>query len=83
MRRCDAKETEQYFAYIMRNDRSVLELLDSDYTFVDETLARHYGIEGVSGHHFRRVALTGLAPGGVLTQASVPTLTSTRTGRPR
>ena len=43
------QETEQYFAYILRNNRSVLELLDSDYTFVNEALARHYGIEGVKG----------------------------------
>ena len=43
------QETEQYFGYILRNNRSVLELLDSDYTFVNETLARHYGIEGVTG----------------------------------
>ena len=43
------QETEQYFAYILRNNRSVLELLDSDYTFVNEALARHYEIEGVTG----------------------------------
>ncbi len=41
------QETEQFFAYILRENRSVLELLDSDYTFVNEALARHYGIEGV------------------------------------
>ena len=70
------QETEQYFAYILRNNRSVLELLDSDYTFVNETLARHYGIEGVTGRQFRRVALADRRRGGVLTQASVLTLTS-------
>ena len=69
-------ETEQYFAYILRNNRSVLELLDSDYTFVNEALARHYGIEGVKGDEFRRVALADRRRGGVLTQASVLTLTS-------
>jgi hypothetical protein len=70
------KETEQYFAHVLRNNRSVLELLDSDYTFVNETLARHYEIEGVSGDEFRRVALADRRRGGVLTQASVLTLTS-------
>ena len=70
------QETEQYFAYILRNNRSVLELLDSDYTFVNEALARHYGIEGVTGDEFRRVALADRRRGGVLTQASVLTLTS-------
>ena len=52
------RETERFFAYILREDRSVLELLDSDYTFVNEALARHYGIEGVRGEAFRKVALT-------------------------
>lgn len=70
------EETERYFAYILRNNCSVLELLDSDYTFVNEALARHYGIEGVAGDEFRRVALTDRRRGGVLTQAGVLTLTS-------
>ena len=48
------QETEQYFAHVLRNNRSVLELLDSDYTFLNEPLARHYGIEGVEGDEFRR-----------------------------
>ena len=59
LRRAMRQETEQYFAYILRNNRSVLELLDSDYTFVNEPLARHYGIEGVDG---RRVP-AGVAGG--------------------
>jgi hypothetical protein len=70
------KETEQYFAHILRNNRSVLELLDSDYTFVNESLARHYGIDGIRGDQFQRVALTDRQRGGVLTQASILTLTS-------
>ena len=70
------EETEQYFTYILRNNRSVLELLDSDYTFVNAALARHYEIEGVTGEAFRRVALPDRRRGGVLTQASVLTLTS-------
>jgi hypothetical protein len=69
-------ETEQFFAHVLRTNRSVLELLDSNYTFVNETLARHYGIEGVTGAAFRRVALADRLRGGVLTQASVLTLTA-------
>ena len=70
------RETERYFAHILREDRSVLELLDSDYAFVDETMARHYGLEGVAGDQFRKVTLSDRRRGGVLTQASVLTLTS-------
>jgi hypothetical protein len=70
------RETEHYFASILRGNRSVLELLDSDYTFVNERLAKHYGIEGVAGDEFRRVALADRRRGGILTQASVLTLTS-------
>ena len=69
-------ETERYFAHVLREDRSVLELLDSDYTFLNEALARHYGIEGVSGDGLRKVSLADRRRGGVLTQASVLTLTS-------
>jgi hypothetical protein len=76
LRQAMRKETEQYFAYILRDDRSVLELLDSDYTFLNEPLARHYGIEGVTGDQFRKVTLADHQRGGVLTQASVLTLTS-------
>jgi hypothetical protein len=70
------QETEQYFAYILRNNRSILELLDSDYTIVNEVLARHYEMEGVTGPEFRKVSLADRRRGGVLTQASVLTLTS-------
>jgi hypothetical protein len=76
LRRAMRRETEEYFAYILQNNRSVLELLDSDYTFVNETLARHYGLEGVTGDEFRRTKLTDRHRGGVITQASVLTLTS-------
>ena len=69
-------ETEQYFAYILRTNRSVLELLDSNYTFINEALALHYGIAGVTGNAFRKVDLADRRRGGVLTQASVLTLTS-------
>jgi hypothetical protein len=70
------EETERYFAFILRENRSILELLDSDYTFVNEDLAEHYGLEGITGKEFRRVALTDRDRGGILTQASVLTLTS-------
>ncbi|MGE3821531.1 MAG: DUF1588 domain-containing protein, partial [Isosphaeraceae bacterium] len=65
-----------FFGHVLRNDRGVMELLDSDYTILNETLARHYGIDGVSGPEFRKVALADRRRGGVLTQASVLTLTS-------
>ena len=54
----------------------MLEFLDADYTFVNERLARHYGIAGVRGDRFRRVSLAGTPRGGVLTQASVLAATS-------
>ena len=70
------EETERFFAHILRNNRSVLDLLDSAYTFVNEPLAKHYGIEGVAGDAFQQVALADRRRGGVLTQASVLTVTS-------
>jgi hypothetical protein len=60
----------------MREDRSLLDLIDARYTFVNERLARHYGIPGVKGPEFRRVDLAGTPRGGVLTQASVLTVSS-------
>jgi hypothetical protein len=70
------RETELYFAHVLRDNRSVLELVDSDYTFVNNRLARHYGIDGVAGDEFQRVVLADGRRGGVVTQASVLTLTS-------
>jgi hypothetical protein len=72
-------ETELFCTSIQDEDRSVLEFLDADYTFVNERLARHYGIKGVSGDRFRRVSLAGTSRGGVITQASVLSLTSNPT----
>ena len=69
-------ETERYFAGILRENRSVLELLDSDYTYLNDRLAAHYGITGISGPEWRKVSLADRRRGGVLTQASVLTLTS-------
>lgn len=76
LREAMEQETELFFASIMREDRSVLEFLDSDYTFLNERLARHYGISGVDGPKFRRVTLEGKERGGLITQASVLTVTS-------
>ena len=73
------RETELFFNAVMTEDRSVLEFLDADYTFLNERLARHYGISGVSGDEFRKVKLTDRNRGGVLTQASVLTITSNPT----
>jgi hypothetical protein len=69
-------ETRRFFGSIVREDRSVLELLDAPYTFLNERLAQLYGIPGVQGAEFRRVALQGTRRGGVVTQASILTLTS-------
>jgi len=73
------RETEMFFDHIIRNDRSVLEFLDADYTFVNERLASHYGIPNVRGPDFREVKLTDSRRGGVITMASVLTLTSNPT----
>ena len=70
------RETELLFASILREDRSVLDLLNADYTFVDERLARHYGIAHIQGSQFRRVTLSDANRRGVLGHASVLTLTS-------
>jgi hypothetical protein len=73
-----ARETELFFETIVREDRSIGDLLDADFSFVNEKLARHYGIEGVKGKEFRRVKLPANR-GGLLTQASILTLTSNST----
>ncbi|MFK5924175.1 MAG: DUF1592 domain-containing protein [Verrucomicrobiota bacterium] len=75
-------ETEHFFASIVDENRNILEMLDTDYTFVNERLARHYRIPGVKGEAFRRVKLSeGLQRqrGGLLTQASILTITSNPT----
>ncbi len=73
------KETELFFGYILREDRSTLELLSADYTFVDERLARNYGIKGVYGPQFRRVKLTDPNRRGLLGQGSILSMTSVAT----
>ena len=90
------EETKRFFASVMREDRSILDLLDADYTFLNERLARHYGIvdtqgtragqkpvrpggQPIRGDDFVRVALADSERGGLLTQASVLTVTSNPT----
>ena len=73
------RETEMLFGHILRQDRSVLELLNADYTFVDERLARHYGIPGVYGTRFRQVKVTDPNRRGLLGHGSVLSLTSIAT----
>ena len=70
------KETNLFFGSQLRDDRSVLDLLTAKYTFVNERLARHYGIPNIYGAHFRRVNLDGGVRGGLLSQASILTVTS-------
>src|SRR5207253_3950738 len=71
------RETELLFEEVLRDDRSVLELLKSDHTFLNERLAKHYGIPHVYGPRFRRVALEpGSERGGLLRHGSVLTVTS-------
>jgi mono/diheme cytochrome c family protein len=73
------KETEQFFGYILRENRSTLELLSADYTFVDERLAKHYGIPGVYGPRFRRVKIADPNRRGLLGQGSILAMTSVAT----
>ncbi len=70
------KESELFFQSMLTEDRSVLELINADYTFLNERLARHYGIPNVYGSHFRRVALTDENRQGFLGQGSILTVTS-------
>jgi hypothetical protein len=83
LRQAFRRETELVFGAIVREDRSLLDLLDADYTFVDERLARHYNIPNIRGSYFRRVALDASNPrrgllghGSMLTVTSVATRTS-------
>jgi hypothetical protein len=73
------KESALFFEAVMREDRSILDFLEADFTFVNERLARHYGIAGIKGDAFQRVSLTGDQRGGILTQASILTVTSNPT----
>jgi hypothetical protein len=76
LRQAMKDETERFFDSIMREDRSVMDLLNADYTFVNERLARHYGMSNVYGSRFRRVQVPNDARRGLLGQASILTVTS-------
>ncbi len=82
LRRALRRETELFFESVVREDRSVLDLITADYTFLNERLARHYGMPGVAGSQFRRVALPPGSPrGGLLGHGSILAVTgyATRT----
>jgi hypothetical protein len=76
LRQSMKEETSLFFNSIVREDRSVVDLLNADYTFVNERLARHYGIPNVYGSQFRRVTVSNEARRGLLGQASVLAVTS-------
>jgi mono/diheme cytochrome c family protein len=76
LRQAMKEETTLFFDSIMREDRSVMDLLNADYTFVNERLARHYGMSNVYGSQFRRVKVESDARRGLLGQASLLTVTS-------
>ena len=76
LRAAFTRETELFFEHQVREDRGIVELLTADYTFLNERLARHYGIPGVYGSHFRRVALPDEARRGLLGHGSTLTVTS-------
>ncbi|HEY9225921.1 MAG TPA: DUF1592 domain-containing protein [Gemmatimonadaceae bacterium] len=76
LRRAMQRETETFVEHLVREDRSVLELFNADYTFVNERLARHYGIPNIAGDEFRRVKYADPQRRGILSHASILTLTS-------
>ncbi|MEQ1869359.1 MAG: DUF1592 domain-containing protein [Vicinamibacterales bacterium] len=76
LRQAMGQETEMFFDSQVREDRSVSELLTANYTFVNEPLAKHYGIPNVYGDHFRRIALTDPRRFGLLGQSSILAVSS-------
>ncbi|ADB17495.1 Protein of unknown function DUF1592 [Pirellula staleyi DSM 6068] len=70
------RETLAFFMSVVKEDRSVLDFIDGKFSFLNERLAKHYGIKDVSGDEFQLVSLSGTNRGGVLTHASILTLTS-------
>jgi hypothetical protein len=79
LREAMQQETLLFFETIVKEDRSILDFIDGKFTFVNEALAKHYGIEGVSGNNFKRVALDGTQRAGILSHASILTVTSNPT----
>jgi len=76
LRQAMRRETELFLQSVIREDRSALDLLRADYTFLNQRLARHYGVKGVLGSHFRRVPVTDQARLGILGHASILAVTS-------
>jgi len=76
LRQSFLRETQLFFGSVLHEDRSVLDLLNADYTFVNERLARHYGIPNIYGTHFRRVTLTDENRRGLLGKGSTLLVTS-------
>jgi Protein of unknown function (DUF1592)/Protein of unknown function (DUF1588)/Protein of unknown function (DUF1587)/Protein of unknown function (DUF1585)/Protein of unknown function (DUF1595)/Planctomycete cytochrome C len=76
LRRDMYTETHMFFNAIVKQDHSILDFIDGKYTFINDRLAKFYGMPGVTGKEFRRVDLDGTERSGVLTQASVLTVTS-------
>ena len=76
LRKALQRETELFFGSIIQEDRNVLDLMIADYTFVNERLAKHYGIPNVYGSQFRRVSVTDEARKGLLGQGSILMVTS-------
>jgi hypothetical protein len=76
LRRAFEQEAELFFTSIMRENRTVLDLMDANYTFVNERLAKHYNIPGVYGSHYRRVTLTDEARRGLLGKGAILMVTS-------
>lgn len=76
LRQAMKQETTLFFDSVLREDRNIMDLLNADYTFINERLARHYGIPNIYGSQFRRVAVPSDARRGLLGQASILTVTS-------
>ena len=76
LRQAFLQETELFIESTIREDRSVLDLLNADYTFLNQTLAEHYGIPNIYGNYFRRVTITDERRRGLLGQGSILTVTS-------
>jgi len=76
LRNAMMKETQLFFNAIIQEDRSVMDFLTADFTYVNGPLAKFYGIPGVTGEEFKRVSLKGTQRAGILTQASILTITS-------
>lgn len=79
LRKSAIRETELFFEHIVKEDRSVLEFLDANYSFLNERLARHYSVAGINGSDFRKVTLPDRRRGGIVTQTSILLVTSNPT----